>query len=87
MSDDDTVVRLRTRFIKGAVVRVRELATHGQIDDAIVAGTELRRYFEWVRGAISREEMAPLSEQIQDLPGRLNKSLQPQLPGAILPKQ
>jgi hypothetical protein len=86
VSEDDTVVRLRTSFIQRAVVRVRELATQGQIDDAIVAGTELRRYFEWVRGAISREEMAPLTEQIQALPGCLDKNLQPKFPSTILLK-
>jgi len=71
---DDIVVRLRTNFLKRAVMRIRELASHGEIDEALVGGTELRRYFEWVKDDIPFAERGPLLEQIQTLPGNFKTS-------------
>lgn len=64
---DDAVVRLRTGFVKRAVLQVRELAAHGEFGEALTAVGELSRYFECVKEDISLEERGPLFEQIQAL--------------------
>jgi hypothetical protein len=47
-AEDETVMRLRTGFLREAVLRVRELVAQGEINEAIVKGAEVRRYFEWI---------------------------------------
>jgi len=50
------------------VIQVRELAAHGDMEDALNGSGELRRYFEWVKEDLSADQRALLSEQIQTLP-------------------
>jgi hypothetical protein len=45
-----------------------ELAAHGDMEDALNGSSELRRYFEWVKGDLSPAERGFLFEQIQTLP-------------------
>jgi hypothetical protein len=69
MSDaDETVMRLRTGFLRSAVMQVWELAAHGKREDAMNGSDELRRYFEWIKEDLSPVERSVLSEQIQTLP-------------------
>ena len=65
---DETVMRVRTGFLRRAVIQVRELATHGDIQDALTASYEVRRYFEWIKEDLSPFERGILFEQIQTLP-------------------
>ncbi|MGD0132614.1 MAG: hypothetical protein ABSE57_11235 [Bryobacteraceae bacterium] len=65
---DETVMRLRADFLRSAVIQVRELAAHGDMEDALNGSGELRRYFEWVKDDLSADQRALLSEQIQTLP-------------------
>jgi hypothetical protein len=65
---DETVMRLRADFLRGAVIQVRELAAHGDMEDALNGSGELRRYFEWIKEHLSPDQRALLSEQIQTLP-------------------
>jgi len=68
---DDVVTRLRTGFLKRAVLQVREMAAHGELDEALTAVGELRRYFEWVKDDFSVEERGELLDQIQALSGKI----------------
>jgi hypothetical protein len=65
---DETVMRLRTGFLKSAVIQVKELAVHGDMEDALNRSSELRRYFEWIKESLSPGERGFLFEQIQALP-------------------
>lgn len=65
---DETVTRLRTGFLRSAVTQVRELAAHGDMEDALNGSNELRRYFEWIKEDLSPAERLVLFEQIQTLP-------------------
>jgi hypothetical protein len=65
---DETVIRLRTGFLRSAVTQVRELAAHGEREDAMNGSDELRRYFEWIKEDLPPVERNVLSEQIQTLP-------------------
>jgi hypothetical protein len=64
----ETVIRLRTGFLRSAVIRIRELAAHGYMEDAVNRSSELRRYFEWVKEDLSPDQRGLLFEQIQTLP-------------------
>jgi hypothetical protein len=64
---DETVMRLRADFFRSAVIQVRELAGHGDMEDALNGSGELRRYFEWVKEDLSPDQRGLLSEQIQTL--------------------
>jgi len=66
--ENDSVVKLRTAFLKRAVTQIRELAARGETEEAFVEGSELRHYFEWFKERISPEERHLLFEQIQALP-------------------
>jgi hypothetical protein len=59
---------MRTDFLRSAVIRVRELVAHGDMEDALNGSGEVRRYFEWVKEDLAPVERAVLSEQIQALP-------------------
>jgi hypothetical protein len=61
-------MRLRTGFLRSAVIQVRELALHGDMEDALNGSNELRRYFEWIKEGLSPVERGVLAEQIQTLP-------------------
>jgi hypothetical protein len=74
---DTLVVRLRTGFLKEAIARVRELAAHGEIDEALMAADQVRSYFEWVKEDISPEDRAPIFEQIIALPGTFKPGRDP----------
>jgi hypothetical protein len=65
---DEAVMRLRADFLRSAVIQVRELAAHGDMEDALSGSGELRRYFEWVKKDLSADQRTLLSEQIQTLP-------------------
>lgn len=65
---DETVMRLRTGFLRSAVIRVRELAAHGDMEEALNRSSELRRYFEWIKEDLFPAERGVLFEQIQTLP-------------------
>ena len=65
---DETVKRLRTGFLQRAVLRVRQLAAHGDMEDALNASSELRHYFEGVKENLSAGERAVFFRQIQTLP-------------------
>jgi hypothetical protein len=65
---DETVIRLRTGFLRNAVIRIRELAARGDMEDALSGSNELRRYFEWIKEDLSPAERGSLFEQIQTLP-------------------
>ena len=53
-------------------MRVRELAMHGDIEEALVRASALARYFEWVREDILPEERQLLVDEIHTLPSKLN---------------
>lgn len=53
-------------------MRVRELAMHGDIEEALVRASALERYFEWVREDILPEERQLLVDEIHTLPSKLN---------------
>jgi len=53
-------------------MQVRELAAHGDMEDALNGSNELRRYFEWIKEGLSPLERGALLEQIQTLPNPLN---------------
>jgi hypothetical protein len=61
-------MRLRTGFLQRAVLRVRQLAAHGDMEDALNASSELRCYFEWVKENLSPAERGVFFQQIQTLP-------------------
>jgi hypothetical protein len=65
---DETVIRLRTGFLRSAVIQVRELAAHGEREDAMNGSDALRRYFEWIKEDLPLVERNVLSEEIQTLP-------------------
>lgn len=65
---DETVMRWRTGFLRSAVMQVRELAAHGDMEDALNGSGELRRYFEWIKEDLSPAERGVLFEEIQTLP-------------------
>jgi hypothetical protein len=69
---DDVVIRLRTGFLKDAVTRIRGMVDAGETYEAVIAGAELRRYFEWVRETLAPEDGRALWQQIQTLPGNFN---------------
>jgi hypothetical protein len=60
-------MRLRADFLRSALIQVRELAAHGDMEGALNGSDELRRYFEWVKEDLSPDQRALLSEQIQTL--------------------
>ena len=62
----DEVARIRTEYLRHAVLWVSELAAHSRIDARIAAG-QLCRYFEWVQAGLLPEQAGPLLEQIQAL--------------------
>jgi len=49
-------------------MQVRELAAHGDMEDALNGSGELRRYFEWIKEDLSPAERGVLFEEIQTLP-------------------
>jgi hypothetical protein len=69
---DDPVIRLRTGYLKHAIMRIRGLVDAGESYEAIIAAAELRRYFGSVRETLSPEDGRALWQQIQALPGNLN---------------
>jgi hypothetical protein len=68
---DDPVIRLRTGFLKQAVMRVRGMVADGEIYEATMKAQDLQRYFEWVRETLSPEDRRSLWQQIQALPRNL----------------
>jgi hypothetical protein len=74
---NELVVRLRTGFLKRAIARVRELAAHGEIDEALLAADQVRSYFDWVKKDISPEDRGHIFEQITALPGSFNPDRDP----------
>jgi hypothetical protein len=68
---DETVMRVRTGFLKNAVTQVRELVAHGDIQDALNASYEVRRYFEWIKKDLSPAARGVFLEEIQTLPTRI----------------
>ena len=44
------------------------MAAHGDMEDALNASSELRRYFEWVKEDLSPAERGALFQEIQTLP-------------------
>ena len=67
--------RIRSHFVREAVLWVCELAEHDRLE-ANHAAEELRRYFQSVLETLPAEERAELSEQIQEVCGRLANSEQ-----------
>ena len=67
--------RIRSHFVREAVLWVCELAEHDRLE-ANHAADELRRYFESVLESLPAEERAELSEQIHEVCGRLADSEQ-----------
>ena len=67
--------RIRSHFVREAVLWVCELAEHDRLE-ANHAADELRRYFESVLESLPAEERAELSEQIQAVCSRLANSEQ-----------
>ena len=56
--------RLRSKFIKQAVLWVCELADRDRLE-ADQAADELRRYFESVLETLPEEDRGPLTEQVE----------------------
>jgi len=64
------IERIRTEFLKQAVLWVCELAARDRLEAGHLAG-ELRRYFESVVDSLPPDERHALSEQIDEICGRL----------------
>ena len=62
----DDVARIRTEYLRQAVLWVSKLAAHSGTD-ARIAARQLRRYFEWVQDSLLPEQEGPLFEQIEAL--------------------
>ena len=63
---NDEVARIRTEYLRKAVLWVNELPAQSRIDARVAAG-QLRQYFEWVQDGLLPEQEGPLLEQIQAL--------------------
>jgi hypothetical protein len=68
-------MQLRTGFLQRAVLRVREVAAHGDMEAALNGSSELRRYFEWIKEDLPPAERGLLFEQIQALPKAVNTEM------------
>jgi hypothetical protein len=66
-------MRVRTGFLENAVMRVRELVARGDIQDALAASYEVRRYFEWIKKDLSPAARGFLFEEIQTLPAPISR--------------
>jgi hypothetical protein len=62
----EEVARIRTEYLRQAVLWVHELAAQSRID-ARIAASQLRHYFEWVQDSLLPEQEGPLLEQIEAL--------------------
>lgn len=65
-SQTEELGRIRSHFLREAVLWVFELAEHDRFE-AHHAADELRRYFESVLNSLPADEQRELSEQIQDV--------------------
>jgi hypothetical protein len=66
------IPRIRTEFLRQAVLWVSELAAQDRLEARDPAG-ELRRYFESVVDSLPPDERRELSQQIDDICGRLGE--------------
>lgn len=67
------VERIRTKYLKEAVLRVAEMAADSEADACKAAG-ELRRYFEWVQDDLPPEERGSLFKEVRSLTGKFLRS-------------
>ena len=66
------IPRIRTEFLKQAVLWVCELAARDRLEAGNLAG-QLRHYFESVVDSLPPDERRELSQQVDDICGRLGK--------------
>jgi hypothetical protein len=80
----EEIARIRTEYLRQAVLWVNKLAAHSSTDARIAAG-QLRNYFEWVQDGLLPQEEGPLLEQIESLCSALDEP--GQMPGERVNKQ
>jgi len=66
------LARIRTGYLRQAVLWICELAARDRLEAQNLAG-ELRRYFESVLDSLPPDERHELSQQIDDICGRLGE--------------
>jgi hypothetical protein len=81
----EEIARIRTEYLRQAVLWVNKLAVYSGTD-ARIAAEQLRNYFEWVQDGLLPQEEGPLLEQIESLCNALAEH-HGQMPGERLNMQ
>ena len=77
-ADANEIARIRTTYLKHAVLWVCELAARDRLEARNLAG-ELRGYFQSVLYSLPYDERHDLSKQIDEICGRLGEFQAPEL--------
>ena len=84
-ADANEIARIRTTYLKHAVLWVCELAARDRLEARDLAG-ELRHYFQSVLHSLPSDERNDLSRQIEEICGRLSDFQAPELMTSALAK-